>query len=302
MTSLDWDDLRYVFAVHSNGSVAGAARVLRVNHTTVLRRIGALEARLGIKLFDRLPSGYVLTAGGEELVEAASRIDETVTALERRLAGKDMRIEGTLRLATTDTLMASVLPEILAAFRAAHPGVLVEVSTSNAFANLTRRDADVALRPAADPPENLVGRRLSRIGFAIYGSERILERLDVAPAGGAELGGLGWIWPDATLASTAVGRWMHDRAPSPSAVLRADSLIAMREAAAAGLGLAVLPCYLGDTNGRLRRFGDRLPDLSTELWLLTHEDLRRTARVRAFMEFAGPALAALGPLLRGGAA
>jgi DNA-binding transcriptional LysR family regulator len=302
MTALDWDDLRYVLAVHACGSVAGAARALRVNHTTVLRRIGALEVLLGITLFDRLPTCYVLTAGGEELVETAGRIRDAVTDLERRLAGRDARVEGTLRLATTDTLMGSILPDILAAFRAAHPGVLVEVSTSNAFANLTRRDADVALRPAADPPENLVGRRLSRIGFAIYGSERILERLDVAPAGGAELGGLGWIWPDATLASTAVGRWMHDRAPSPSAVLRADSLIAMREAAAAGLGLAVLPCYLGDTNGRLRRFGDRLPDLSTELWLLTHEDLRRTARVRAFMEFAGPALAALAPLLRGDAA
>ena len=183
MTSLDWDDLRYVFAVHANGSVAGAARALRVNHTTVLRRIGAFEALLGITLFDRLPTGYVLTAGGEELVETAGRISEAVTALERRLAGRDVRVEGTLRLATTDTLMASVLPDILAAFRAAHPGVLVEVSTSNAFANLTRRDADVALRPAADPPENLVGRRLSRIGFAIYGSQRFLERLDEGSTG-----------------------------------------------------------------------------------------------------------------------
>ncbi len=302
MTSLDWDDLRYVFAVHANGSVAGAARALGVNHTTVLRRIGALEAQLGITLFDRLPTGYMLTAGGEELVETAGRISEAVTALERRLAGRDVRVEGTLRLATTDTLMGSVLPDILAAFRTAHPGVLVEVSTSNAFANLTRRDADVALRPAADPPENLVGRRLSRIGFAVYGSQRFLERLDVGSAGEAELDGLGWIWPDASLASTAVGRWMHDRSPAAPAVLRADSLVAMREAAAAGLGLAVLPCYLGGTDSRLRRFGDPLPDLATELWLLTHEDLRRTARVRAFMEFAGPALAAVGPLLRGGAA
>ena len=95
---------------------------------------------------------------------------------------------------------------------------------------------------------------------------------------------------------------MHDRAPVARPVLRADSLVAMREAAAAGLGLAVLPCYLGDTDARLRRFGNPLPDCSTELWLLTHEDLRRTARVRAFMEFAGPALVVLGPLLEGGGA
>jgi DNA-binding transcriptional LysR family regulator len=299
MTSLDWDDLRYVFAVHANGSVAGAARALRVNHTTVLRRIGAFEARLGITLFDRLPSGYVLTAGGEELVETASRINDSVTALERRLSGRDTRVEGTLRLATTDTLMASVLPKILAAFHAAHPGVLMEVSTANAFASLTRRDADVALRPAADPPENLVGRRLSRIGFAIYGSGRLVEQLDAERADPAEPAGLAWIWPDATLASTAVGRWMHDRVPVTRPVLRTDSLVAMREAVAAGLGLAVLPCYLGDIDARMRRFGKPLPDVSTELWLLTHEDLRQTARVRAFMDFVGPALAVLGPLLQG---
>jgi DNA-binding transcriptional LysR family regulator len=92
---------------------------------------------------------------------------------------------------------------------------------------------------------------------------------------------------------------MHDRVPATRPVLRADSLVAMREAAAAGVGLAVLPCYLGDTDNRLRRFDKTLPDVSTELWLLTHEDLRQTARVRAFMEFAGPALAVLGPLLQG---
>jgi DNA-binding transcriptional LysR family regulator len=301
MTSLDWDDLRYVFAVHANGSVAGAARALRVNHTTVLRRIGAFEARLGITLFDRLPSGYVLTAGGEELVETAGRINDSVTALERRLSGRDTRIEGTLRLATTDTLMASVLPKILAAFRAVHPGVLVEVSTANAFASLTRRDADVALRPAADPPENLVGRRLSRVGFAIYGSGRLVERVEAEGADPADPAGLDWIWPDAALASTAVGRWMHDRVPATRPVLRVDSLVAMREAAAAGVGLAVLPCYLGDTDARLRRFDKPLPDVSTGLWLLTHEDLRQTARVRAFMEFAGRALAVLEPLLQGDA-
>jgi DNA-binding transcriptional LysR family regulator len=176
---------------------------------------------------------------------------------------------------------------------------LVEVSTSNAFANLTRRDADVALRPAADPPENLVGRRLSRIGFAIYGSRPFVERLDAELKEGVELAGLDWIWPDVTLASTAVGRWMHDQVPTTHPVLRADSLVAMREASASGLGLAVLPCYLGDTDGRLRRFGSPLPDLSTELWLLTHADLRRTARVKAFMEFSGSALMALGPLFQG---
>jgi DNA-binding transcriptional LysR family regulator len=148
MTQLEWDDLRYVLAVATSGSLAGAARNLGVNHTTVLRRIGAFEQRLGLRLFERLPTGYVLTAGGEELITAARHIDDTVTALERKLAGQDLRLSGVLRITTTDTLMGSILPEILAEFRDSHPGIAIEVAISNLMFNLTRRDADVAIRPA----------------------------------------------------------------------------------------------------------------------------------------------------------
>ncbi len=176
MAGLEWDDLRYVLAVASAGSLAGAARSLGVNHTTVLRRIDAFEKRLGLRLFERLPTGYVLTAGGEELIAAARRIDETVTTLERKLAGRDLRLSGTVRVTTTDTLMGSILPEILAEFRASHPGIQVEIAVSNLMFNLTKRDADVAIRPANDPPETLVGRRVAKIAFAIYGSARYLSK------------------------------------------------------------------------------------------------------------------------------
>src|SRR5688500_17425447 len=110
---MEWDDLRYVLALADAGSLAGAARALGVNHTTVLRRVGAFEKRLGLRLFERLPAGDVPTAGGEELIAAARRVDETVVALERRIAGQDLRLAGALRVTTTDTLMASLLPEIL---------------------------------------------------------------------------------------------------------------------------------------------------------------------------------------------
>ena len=175
MAGIEWDDLRYVLAVADAGSLAGAARNLGVNHTTVLRRVGAFEKRLGLRLFERLPTGYVLTAGGEELIAAARHIDDTVTALERKLAGQDLRLSGAVRVTTTDTLMASILPEILAEFRAAHPGIQVEVALSNLMFNLTKRDADVAIRPANDPPETLVGRRIAKIAFAIYASPRYLR-------------------------------------------------------------------------------------------------------------------------------
>lgn len=175
MAGIEWDDLRYILAVANAGSLAGAARKLGVNHTTVLRRVGAVEDRLGLRLFERMPTGYVLTAGGDELIAAAHQIDDTVTSLERKLVGQDLRLSGTIRITSTDTLMVSILPEILAEFRAAHPGIGIEVAISNFMLNLTKREADTAIRPAKNPPEALVGRRIAKIAFAIYGSSQYLS-------------------------------------------------------------------------------------------------------------------------------
>lgn len=171
-----------VLAVAEGASLAAAARILGVNHTTVLRRVNAFEARLGIRLFDRLPTGYALTTGGEELLGAARTMAETVNELARKLSGQDLRFEGALRVTTTDTLMVSVLPPILAAFRELHPGIRVEAMTQNSIANLTHRDADVAIRPVSQPQEILVGRRISGVAFAAYAA-----RLCRYAASGAEI-------------------------------------------------------------------------------------------------------------------
>ena len=244
MTGIEWDDLRYILAVANAGSLAGAARGLGVNHTTVLRRVGAFESRLGLRLFERMPTGYVLTAGGEELIAAARRIDDTVTNLERALAGQDLRLSGTIRVTATDTLMVSILPEILAEFRAAHRGIEIEVALSNVMLNLTKREADIAIRPAKDPPETLVGRRIAKIAFAIYGGSQYLSKRRKTD----DLAAHQWVGPDDSLADTSVARWMRSELPKSEVVLRTDSVLGMREAARAGLGLAALPCYLGDTS------------------------------------------------------
>jgi DNA-binding transcriptional LysR family regulator len=296
---IDWEDLRTVLAVAQAGSLAAAARALGMNHTTVLRRVNAFEKRLGLRLFDRLPTGYALTAGGEELLVAASQMAETVTALERRLAGQDLRLEGTLRVTTTDTLMASILPPVLAAFARRHPGILVEVTTRSAFADLTRRDADVAIRPTADPPETLVGRRVAGLAFAVYGAPAYLEEQGFGRESPLPLEGQRWIGLDDVLASSSVARWIRSLRPAAAIALRVDSLVGAREAATAGLGLAALPCYLGDRSPGLLRVGDLVPEMATALWVLTHEDLRRTARVSTFTEFAAQALASQRPLLEG---
>jgi len=292
--AIGWEDLQYILAVADNGSLANAARALKVNHTTVLRRINAFEEAHGLRLFERLPTGYTLTAGGEELLAAARAMRDVVTTLERKLAGQDLRIEGSLRLTTTDTLVASVLPEILSRFHAAHPGVRVEVSSTNLLANLTRRDADVALRPANNPPETLIGRRISEI--AVYAAPDVIAR-----HGRSEnLKAYRWLAPDDTLSGSSVALWMKSALPGADIVLRADSLVTLRQAAIAGVGVTALPCYLGDnTPGLVRLLPEPFTPMATSLWILTHEDLRRTARVNAFVEFISRALSDLSPLFEG---
>jgi DNA-binding transcriptional LysR family regulator len=285
---MDWNDLRYVLAVGTAGTLAGAARALGVNHTTALRRIAGLEKKSGVRLFERLPGGYVPTEAGEALLETARRIDTAVLDLERRMAGQDLRLSGMLRVTTTDTLMASLLPPILAAFRAAYPGIVVEVAVTNTVLNLTRRDADVAIRPADDPLPALVGRRVASIAFAVYGTPECLKQKDRA-----------WLAPDDSLAGTLAARWMHEALPDVAVAARASSLLALRELAVAGLGLAVLPRYLGDTTPGLMRLDSPRITATSGLWVLTHEDLRRTARVRAFTEFVSQAFMRQRKLLEG---
>lgn len=292
---LDWEDLHTVLAVAEAGSLAGAARRLGVNHTTVLRRIGGFEQRLGLRLFDRLPGGYALTAGGEELAAAARFMAATVEGLERRLAGQDLRLEGTLRVATADTLTASVLPPLLAQFRELHPGIMLEVTTANLMANLTRRDADVAIRPVLDPPETLVGRRIAGIAFAAYAA----VSHPAARGGTVDPAAHPWVAPDDSLAGTAVARWLRRTLPEAAIALRADSLVELCRAARAGIGLAALPCYLGDVSEGLVRIATATVPEGAALWVLTHEDLRRTARVSAFTEFMAAALARQRDLLEG---
>lgn len=291
---LGWDDLLYVLSVGRSGSLSGAARELRVNHSTVFRRIGAIEEQLGVRLFERRRDGYVPTAAGEAAVRLAEEVDEDVTALERKLAGEDLRPTGTVRVTTTDTLISTVVP-ICVAFRRSYPEICIELVTGNQFLNLSRRDADVALRPSAHPPENLHGRRVSWIGFAVYGSSAYL-----ASTGGGDLTRAHeWIGLDDTLSHLAVYKWMAENVAPERISFRASSFMAVIDAAAAGMGLAALPCYMGDGRPALERVSEPMPELGTDLWLLVHEDLRRTARVRAFTDFLFAELSHLRPRIEG---
>jgi len=283
---MDWEDLRYFHAVAREGSLAGAARALGVNHSTVFRRINRLEDAMGVRLFERLREGYVLSVAGEDLRDSAERIADEVDDAGRRLQGRDARLTGTLTLTTTDTLMNGYLGAHLAGFQRQYPEVTLEVVLDTQYLNLSKRQADVALRPTPNPPETLVGRRLAGIGVAIYGAPGYLER-----AGrDTPLAAHRWLGFDAALAHLAAAAWMRKTIPDADCRFRANNLMALMGAARAEMGLAALPCFIGDPDPGLERIEMLSAEPGTALWVLTHADLRNTARVRAFMETVGASI------------
>lgn len=287
----DWDDLRIFLAVARAGSLSGAARALGVTHSTVFRRIGAFEARLGARLFERLSGGYALTPAGEEMHHSVLRIEEEIAALALKVTGQDQRPSGTIRITTTDLLAVGVLPHHIAAFRTEWPGIEIEVVVADTVLDLSRREADVALRIGNPGHETLVGRRVGRLAFAVYAAPGHAEQESDDPAHGDWIGYGSAHGP----LSRSLARWW----PQMRQVYRTNSIIAAHAAARAGIGFAALPCVLADCDAELVRASSLPEDFMLDLWLLTHEDLRHTARVRILLDFMAAALAADADLLEG---
>nr|WP_314876377.1 LysR family transcriptional regulator [uncultured Pseudomonas sp.] len=282
MHNWDWDDLRLILAVAEHKSFAAAARLLNVNHTTVLRRVNTFEQEHGLRIFNRLSTGYTLTEAGEELLQTAEIMRGAVSDLALRLEGKDLKLEGTLRITTCDTIMGSVLPEILEKFSKLHSKIVVELSTGNFVTDLAQRHADVAIRTGDNPSESLIGRHLADVRFALYASDEIARQIE----GTDPLGFGNWISPDTTFSQMAITKWIQLAIPASSIIFKANSLISLRQAAIAGMGIAPLPRYLGDnTIGLTRLTSQALDQFTTGLWILTHQNLRHTARVREFISF-----------------
>ncbi len=271
-------DLRTLLAIAREGTLAGAARRLKVNHSTVFRRLGAIETRLGTRLFERRDGSYVTTAAGEDLLRTAERVEAEVEALERRLSGQDLRLTGSLRLTAPDDIAEALLMPLLAEFRRRYPDITVELVVDNRMLNLTRREADIALRPTRRPPETLAGRRIARIATAVYGTDRAAS---IDPGDPAQT----WVAWEEGAGPPQAARWMSDNVDRHVIGYRTNSMLNLASAVRAGLGLGLLPCALGDSDPALHRLAGPLPELDSELWLLTHPDLQRSARIRALLDF-----------------
>lgn len=279
MQHINWDNLRYVLMVANKGSVAAAARELDVNRATVLRRINTFQEDLSCRIFERGESGYVLTPEAERIIEAAREVENSLFTMQRQIAGRELKLEGELRVTTTDTFMVSLITPHLASFHRKHPHISVEVVTTRDILDLDRRDADVAIRPTRAPASQLVGKRIHDIDFAIYGAKGLFKGLSAEQCFQQD-----WIGFDATLRSTRPGAWLESRLSRERIRLRVDSFVIATAAAEEGIGLTLLPCLLGEASHRLTRLPVPTEALSNELWLLTHPDLIRSARVNAFME------------------
>jgi DNA-binding transcriptional LysR family regulator len=283
---LSWDEFRLVKSIAEARSLVGAAGLLGVNHSTVFRRLAAVESAVGARLFERSRTGYEPTAAGEEMIGLATAMAESVQEFERRVAGRDVRPTGELTVTVPGAVGLHFMPGIVAQFRVQHPGVMVALILSNQMLDLSRRDADVAIRLTNDPPETLVGRRICTGRWAVY------CRGDAAASLGAEpMESAVFIGFSDTMGPASARRWIESNVGAERIVARANSTHCMLQLALQGVGAALLPCFLGDPNPGLTRVGYLLPELDAGLWMLTHSDLRRAARVRAFMDFAAAELA-----------
>lgn len=289
LKDIDWDDFRLVKAVADAKGLPGAAAQLGVNHSTVFRRLEQLEQALGVPLFERHRSGYAPTPAGDEMLGVAQRMEEGVAAFTRRIAGRELAPAGELRVTTNDTLLVHLLTPLLARFREQCPDVRLDVVLSNQPLNLSRRDADVAIRATDNPPENLVGRRAATIGWALYG-----RAVDFPSPGRAERAALfdrPWVALADNLAVLKVVKFVKANVRPEQIVYRLNTVLGLAEAVEAGIGIGHLPCFIADVRPALVRLAPPDPQLSAGLWLLTHPDLRRSARVRVFLDFLAAELA-----------
>ncbi|MEH2613504.1 LysR family transcriptional regulator [Bradyrhizobium sp. AZCC 1693] len=289
----DWNEPQLVLAVHRASSLTGAAKALDIDHSTAFRRLNALEARLGVRLFERLPGGaYQATSAGERMAAAAERMEDEALAIGRDIAGRDHRLSGRLRVTSSETLAHRKLTSHLATFRQTHPGIVVELVVDNRVLNLSRREADIALRPMRPKEGDLWGRKLADVAWTIYGAIAYLEESGGGLSSPEDLGRHALIGWEETAVGILAADWLNRTAPDDAFVYRTNSLVNQFTAAKAGIGLVLLPCYLGDEDADLARaLPGPVPDLAGELWIVTHADLKRTARVRAFFDLVGEGLA-----------
>ena len=275
----EWDDLRVFLTLSRESNLTATARRLGVSHPTVARRIKSLEDAIGARLFDRLPDRFVLTPAGEELMADAQAMEQAAESIGRRSAGLTDTARGTVRISAGEAMtafIASHLPRLRRNLQC----VEFELVASHMLANLSRRESDLLIREQVPDLASIVTRRLGRVAYAVYGSPAIA----VTDAARDTLRQMPWISFDEEHNYMPGQSWLFELLDGARAAVRVNDWLVLHDAARAGAGLAVLPCYVGDGDRLLRRIGPVLADVAPDQWLLVHRDLRDLARVRAVID------------------
>lgn len=279
----DWNDLTYFLEVARQGKLGPAAKRLHVDHTTVGRRIAELEKVLNVKLFDRTQNGFVLTEAGHRLLAHAETMENNAIAIAEN-TGQSAALAGTVRLATMEGIASFYIAPNLRDFHAQHPAILVELVTSTQLLNLTKREADVSLSFVCPSGSRLVVRKIGRFDLRLYAASAYLERRGT-PKSVSDLQDHLFVDYIEDLVQIPAVRWLHDVVKDPQVVFRSSSMVAQQNAAAAGIGLVVLPSFTGARDKRLRSLLTDQQSIKRDLWLAVHEDLRSLSRVKALTEF-----------------
>jgi DNA-binding transcriptional LysR family regulator len=269
--TLRWDDVRYFLELARQGSLTAAARVLAVEHSTVARRVAALEKRIGLRLFDRLPKSWSLTQEGDELLQHARRIEDEAHAFSRASLSVST-LRGVVRISAPPVFASHFLVPRLAGMRQRWPGITIEVIGEAREANLFRREADLALRMSRPTEPGLATRPLAEIGYGLYAAPKWID----CPQEERE-----FIGYDDSLRDTPQQQWLEKKAAGRAFVLRSNDLAALYQACRAGLGISALPHFLARDDQALMQIPGQGSPSSRSVWMVVHPDVRRSSRVKA---------------------
>ena len=285
MAMIDWNDLRYFLGVADHGSTLAAGRALRVSQTTVARRIAALETGIGFPLFEKRQAGYVLTPAGEQLVERARQVDVAATAFVEAAAAEKRDASGTVRITTQEMFAVTLLAPMLRELHDLHPEIMIELDDSQEFRDLGEGEADIALRSAyGDLGSGVVGRRLIDDDWTLYCSRDYAAKHGV-PTTRAALKNHAFIGGGGPKLWRAYSAWLHDLGLDDRIVMHHASAMGMMSAIRSGLGIAVLPCIVADSDPDLIQCVPPKDGHGRSMWLVTHERVRHTPRVRLVIDF-----------------
>jgi DNA-binding transcriptional LysR family regulator len=282
---IDWNDLRHFLAVARERTLTRAATRVRLNPTTVGRRLSALEEQIGARLFDRTPEGYVLTEAGRELLPRAERMEAEALALEREVQGADQRQEGIVRVSATEMLATRFIAPRLPAFHREHPNITLDLHCTHRVVSLGRREADIALRLSRPKEENVVTKRLAAIPLRLYASRAYLDTFDMPEKPDQTLSGHRLVMFADSRSFRLENEWFLSRMEGAEVVMRSDSVSSIYSACVAGLGLAMLPYGVASNDPALVNVPTKTSPEPRVIWQTVHEDLVQNARIRAVLDF-----------------